>query len=180
MDGLLEAARTVGLWSGTILWVALLLLSCFAILISLPGGWIALALAVLFDLLHGFGSIGWQRLLLFAALLTVGEIIEAFLGSLYVAKKGATRYAVAGTFVGGILGGVAGTSVAPVVGTLIGGFLGAFLGAAAGEMFRERRVEPSLRIGFHATVGRLLAVLVKYALAATGIVIVVIAAIRSL
>ena len=103
MDGLLEAARTVGLWSGTILWVGLLLLSCFAILISLPGGWIALALAVLFDLLHGFRSIGWQRLLLFAALLTVGEIIEAFLGSLYVAKKGATRYGVVGTFVGGIL-----------------------------------------------------------------------------
>jgi len=176
MDGLLDAARTVGLWSGTIFWVALLLLSCFAILISLPGGWIALALAVLFDLLHGFHAIGWQRLLLFAALLTVGEIIEAFLGSLYVAKKGATRFAVAGTFMGGILG----TSVAPVAGTLIGGFLGAFLGAAAGEMLRERRVEPSLRIGFHATVGRLLAVLVKYGLAATGIVVVVIAAIRSL
>lgn len=180
MDSLLEAARTVGLWSGTILWVGLLLLSCFAILISLPGGWIALALAVLFDLLHGFRAIGWQRLLLFAALLTVGEIIEAFLGSLYVAKKGATRYSVVGTFVGGILGGIAGTSVVPVVGTLIGGFLGAFLGAAAGEMVRERRVEPSVRIGLHATVGRLLAVLVKYVLAATGTAIVVIAAIRAL
>jgi uncharacterized protein YqgC (DUF456 family) len=180
VDGVLEAARTVGLWSGTLLWVGLLLLSCFTILISLPGGWIALGLAVLFDLLHGFRSVGWERLLLFAALLGVGELIEAFLGSVYVAKKGATRYGVVGTFVGGLLGGAAGTGVVPVAGTLIGGFLGAFAGATVAELIRERRLEPSVRIGFHATVGKLLAVLVKYALAATGVVVVVVAAIQKL
>jgi uncharacterized protein YqgC (DUF456 family) len=180
MEGVLATAGTVGLWSGTILWVVLLLLACFTILVALPGGWIALGLAILYDLLHGFDAIGWQRLLLFAALLGVGEGIEALLGSVYVAKRGATRYGVIGTFVGGLAGGALGTAVMPVVGTVVGGFAGAFLGAAGGELLREQRVEPSLRIGFHATVGRLLAVTTKYVLAMAGILVVVVAAFRAL
>jgi uncharacterized protein YqgC (DUF456 family) len=180
MDQFLAAAGDVGLWTVTILWTALLFVSCVAILLSLPGGWIALALAVLYDALWGFDVIGWPRLAIFAALLGVGEAVEALLGSVYVAKKGATKWGVGGAFVGGIVGAAGGSAVVPVLGTLAGGFLGAFAGAVAGEYWRDRRLEPSLRVGLHATVGKFLAALVKGVLAAAGAVIATVAAFRNL
>jgi len=180
MEGFLAAAGTAGVWAGTVVWALLLATSCTAVLLSLPGGWIALGLAVLYDALWGFGAIGWARLAVFAALLLVGEIVEALLGSVYVARQGASRWGVAGAFVGGIVGAVLGSGIAPVLGTLAGGFVGAFAGAVLGEWCRDRRLEPSLRIGFHATVGKLVAALAKGVLAAAGAVVVALAAFRHL
>jgi uncharacterized protein YqgC (DUF456 family) len=180
MESLLTAAGEVGVWAGTIAWAGLLAGACGAVLLSLPGGWIALALAIAYDALWGFGAIGWPRLAVFAALNAVGEVVEAVLGSVYVAKRGATRWGVAGAFVGGIAGAVAGSAVAPILGTLAGGFLGAFAGAVAAEWWRDRRLEASLRVGFHATVGKLLAALAKAALAGIGATVAAVAAFRHL
>ena len=83
-----QAAASVGQWTGFVVWVLLMLVACTTILITLPGGWIALGLAVLYDLFYGFSAIGWNNLLIFTALLVVAELIEAGLGSVYVAKKG--------------------------------------------------------------------------------------------
>ena len=58
MESFLDQAANVGAWAGAILWVLLLAVSCLAILLSLPGGWVALGLAVLYDALHGFDAIG--------------------------------------------------------------------------------------------------------------------------
>lgn len=172
MDGFLQGAGAFGMWAGVVLWTLALALSCLAVLLSLPGGWIALALALLWDVFHGFHAIGVWRLVVFAALLGVGEAVEAALGSLYVARKGATKAGVIGTFVGGILGAMLGSLAMPVVGTFVGAFAGAFLGAVGGEMLRDRQLEPSLRVGFHATVGRFLAVSVKGFLATAGAALV--------
>lgn len=172
-----QAAASVGQWTGFVAWALLVLLACTTILITLPGGWIALGLAVLYDLFHGFSAIGWKSLLIFAVLLTVAELIEAGLGTVYVARKGATRYGLVGGFVGGIVGAAAGTGVVPVLGTLLGSFAGAFGGAVLGEYLRDQRMEPSVRIGIHATIGRLLSVTAKYALALAGAVVVIRAAI---
>lgn len=98
--------------------------------------------------------------------------IESFLGMVYVAKKGATRYGIIGGFVGGIVGAIGGSGVVPILGTLLGTFVGAFVGAVASEYLREQQLEPSLRIGMHSTSGRLLATTVKFALAFTGSVLV--------
>ena len=171
-ESIAASAASIGLWSAYVVWALLLLASCLVILISLPGGWVALGVAVLWDLFHGFGSIGWTWLIVFTALLVVGEVIESFLGMVYVAKKGATRYGVIGAFIGGILGAVAGSGAMPVVGTLIGSVAGAFGGAVLGEYIRDQQVEPSLRIGMHATIGKLLATTVKFALALTGTILV--------
>ena len=180
MEQFLAAAGTAGIWTGTVVWAVLLAVACFVVLLSLPGGWIALGLAVVYDAFWGFGAIGWERLAIFAALLGLGELVEALLGSVYVARQGATKWGVIGAFFGGITGAVLGSGVAPVLGTLAGGFAGAFAGAVAGEWWRDRKLEPSLRIGFHATVGKLLAALVKGLLAATGAVVVAIEAFRNL
>jgi hypothetical protein len=180
MDGFLQGAGTVGLWSAAILWTIALVGACAAVLLALPGGWVALGLAVLWDAFHGFHSIGPLRLGIFAGLLLIAEAIEALLGSVWVARKGATIWGVVGTFLGGIGGVAVGTGLLPVIGTLVGAVVGAFAGAVAGEYLRDRRLEPSLRLGLHATLGRLAAVLVKGVLATAGAALVAAEAWRQL
>ena len=167
-----SSAASIGLWTAYVTWALLLFASCFVILISLPGGWVALGLDVLWDLFHGFSSIGWTWLAIFAGLLVIGAVIESFLGMVYVAKKGATRYGIIGGVVGGMVGAVVGSGAMPVMGTLVGSVAGAFGGAVAGEYIRDQQVEPSLRIGMHATIGKLLATTVKFALALAGSILV--------
>ena len=57
-----------------------------------------------------------------------------------------------GGFVGGLVGAILGSGAVPVLGTLLGGLVGAFGGAVLGEYLRDQQLEPSLRIGVHATV----------------------------
>jgi hypothetical protein len=57
---------------------------------------------------------------------------------------------------------------------VIGGFVGAYVGAVLGEYLRERSIEPSLRIGLHAFVGKTLASLFKVALAVAMIALLVV------
>jgi len=176
MDAVGEVAGSIGYWIGVSLWILLLLTANFVILVSLPGGWIALGLAVVFDAITGFTAVGWITLAIFAGLLVVGEVVESLLGLVYVAKKGATRWGMTGGFVGGLFGAIAGSGAVPVAGTLIGGLLGAFGGAVGGEYLRDQQLEPSLRIGVHATVGKLLATTVKFGLSVAGTVLVIRAA----
>lgn len=173
---ILASLATVGSWAAWAGWSVLVALSCLTILVSLPGGWIALGLAVLYDLLNGFDAIGWGRLAVFAGLLTLGEGLESLLGLVYVAKKGATRYGLVGATLGGFVGAALGTAFTPIVGSIVGGFTLAFVGAVAGEYWHERRLAASVRIGLHATVGRLLATTAKYILAILGAVLVIAAA----
>lgn len=168
-----SSAASIGVWTGFVLWILLLMGSCFSILISLPGGWVALGLAVVYDLFFGFSAVGWMWLAVFTGLLVVGEILESILGLVYVAKKGATRYGIIGGFLGGLAGAVLGSGVMPIVGTLVGSIVGAFVGAVGGEYLRDQRLEPSLRIGLHSTVGRLLATTVKFALSLAGSILVI-------
>jgi hypothetical protein len=151
-----------------VLLALVILLADAAIFLSLPGGWIALAAAVVYDLSFGFSRIGWLWLGVFAGLLVLGEIVESLLGTLYVAKRGATRYGVLGAFVGGIAGAILGSGAVPVVGTILGSIAGSFGGAVLGEYYRNQRLEPSLRVGWHATVGRVLATTTKFTLALIG------------
>lgn len=176
MDAIAEVSGQVALWLVIGLWVLLLVAANFSILVSLPGGWVALGLAALFDVFTGFGTIGWMWLGVFAGLLVLGEIVESLLGLVYVSKKGATRWGMVGGFVGGFGGAIAGSGAVPVLGTLVGGLAGAFGGAVAGEYLRDQQLEPSLRIGVHATVGKLLATTVKFGLSVAGTVLVIRAA----
>jgi hypothetical protein len=179
MEAIGEFAGDLGYWTGISIWILFLLVANFVILVSLPGGWIALGLAVVFDAITGFSAVGWIPLAIFAGLLVVGEVIESALGLVYVAKKGATRWGVIGGFAGGLFGAIAGSGAVPVIGTLLGGLVGAFGGAVLGEYLRDQQLEPSLRIGVHATVGKLLATTVKFGLSVAGTVLVIRAALGS-
>ena len=159
-----EILADIGAWSLYILWALALFASLLLTILGLGGNFFIVGLALLHAALTGFTPIGWWFLGLMLALAVVGEVIESLLGLVYTAARGVSRYGVAGAFVGGLVGASAGTSVVPVVGTILGSFVGAFAGALAGEYLRERNLEPSLRAGWHAFAGRMLATLIKFAL----------------
>jgi uncharacterized protein YqgC (DUF456 family) len=118
-----------------------------------------------------FTRVGVVTLIILAILAVVGELIESLLGVLAVRRFGASKWAMLGTFLGGIAGGIAGSGLAPIAGSLVGAFVGAFLGAFIGELAYRRRVAGSLRAGWGAFLGRLLAMAIKFEI---GVVMVII------
>ena len=149
--------------TGFVLWALLLVVASLFVYLGLGGNFIVLGLALIHALATGFTSIGWGLLAVLLGLALLGELVEFILGNFYVVRKGASRPGFIGAFTGGLLGAVLGNGVVPVVGALLGSFVGAFLGAVTGEYVRQRRIEPSLRIGGHAFLGRMLSLLFKHA-----------------
>jgi uncharacterized protein YqgC (DUF456 family) len=162
--------------TGLVLLYLLIFLINLLIFAGLPGGWIGLGIIVIYDLASKFSVVGWQWLLVMTALMVIGEIIEAVLGSAVAIKKGASKWGALGAFIGGIAGAILGTSVVPVIGSVIFGLLGAFGGAVLAEYILYSRMEEALRTGFWAFIGKLSAYFAKYAIA---LIILVIFIIRS-
>lgn len=159
-----EFFQGLGSWTLFTLWALLLVCASLLTWLGLGGNIVIGALALIWGLSTGFETITLPFLGLLAGMIVAGEVIESLLGLVYVAKKGATRYGVTGVFAGGLIGAAAGNGVVPVIGALLGSFVGAFAGAVIGEYYRERNIEPSLRIGWHAFAGKMLAILVKHAI----------------
>ena len=158
----MDILQSLGQWGGFLLWSLLLVVASLFVYLGLGGNFIILGLAVIHALVTGFDPLGWPLLLTLLGLALAGELIEFLVGTFYAARQGATRYGITGAFLGGLMGAVAGNSLLPVIGAVLGSFVGAFGGAVAGEYYREQRLEPSLRIGAHSFVGRLVAILIKH------------------
>jgi uncharacterized protein YqgC (DUF456 family) len=159
----------VGVWIWYVIWAGVLLCTSLLVYVGLSGNFVLVALALIYALVTGFHSIGWHLLILLLGIAVVGEILEYLIGIFYVHKKGASKKGVVGAFVGGLAGAALGAPLFPIAGAVLGSFVGAFLGAILGEYWHQRRLEPSLRIGGHAFLGKLAAMFVKHAL---GLVIV--------
>jgi uncharacterized protein YqgC (DUF456 family) len=155
---------TAGTWIWYVLWALLLLVASLFVYVGLGGNFIIVGLALIHALVTGFAPIGWPLLLLLLGLAVLGEILEFLIGTFYVARQGASRQAVVGAFLGGLAGAALGAPTIPLLGLLLGGFLGAFAGAVLGEYHHQRQLAPSLRIGTHAFIGKLSAILVKHAI----------------
>jgi uncharacterized protein YqgC (DUF456 family) len=161
----MELVQDIGLWSGYVLWSLLLIFASLFVYLGLGGTFIILGLALVHALVTGFDPVTWKLLAWLVGIALFGELVEFLVGTFYVAKKGAGKLGVIGAFIGGIVGAVAGNGVIPVIGALLGSFAGGFGGAVAGEYLQRERLEPSLRVGGHAFIGRLLSILFKHALA---------------
>jgi len=161
----MEALQDIGLWSWFVVWSLLLVVASLFVYLGLGGTFIITGLALVHALVTGFDPISVKLLLWLLGLALLGEGIEFVVGTFYVAKKGASKLGVAGAFIGGLLGALVGNGVIPVIGAVLGSFAGAFGGAVAGEYVNRERLEPSLRVGGHAFLGRLLAILIKHAIA---------------
>jgi uncharacterized protein YqgC (DUF456 family) len=146
---------------GLVLFYILLLVLNVTIFLGIPGGWIAFGAIVVYDLATRFSAVGWQWLIVMAVILLVGELIESLLGIVYVARKGASRWGVLGTFIGGIVGAIGGSFVVPFIGSLIFGLVGAFVLAVVFEYMYYKSLDRALQTGFFAFIGRLAAMFVK-------------------
>ena len=160
----MEVMADIGQWSWFLLWALLLVFASLFVYLGLGGNFIIIGLALVHALLTGFDPITWQLLLVLLGIALLGELIEFVVGTFYVARQGASRAGVVGAFLGGLLGAILGNSALPVIGAVLGSFAGAFGGAVLGEYLHRERMEPSLRVGGHAFVGRLLAIFIKHAL----------------
>ncbi len=134
------------------------------IFLGVPGSWVALVAILIFDIATGFSTVGWVMLVVMAGIAVVGEIIESGLGLVYVAHKGATKWGVLGAFVGGLAGAVGGSAIIPFIGSIIFGLLGAFTGAVLFEYIYYKSLDRAIQTGFFAFIGKLSAMLVKFAL----------------
>jgi hypothetical protein len=158
MESVLQHAGLV------VLYAAFFLLNLL-IFAGVPGSWITLAAIAVYAAATRFSTVGWKMLIVMIGIAAAGEIVESLLGVVYVARKGATKWGVLGAFVGGLAGAVLGTAIVPLAGSILFGFLGAFAGAVVSEYAFYRSLDRALRTGFFAFVGKLLAMLVKFALA---------------
>ena len=161
----MEILQQIGLWSGFFLWSLLLIAASLFVYLGLGGTFIIIGLALIHALATGFDPVSWKLLGVLLGLALLGEGIEFVVGTFYVAKKGASKAGVIGAFIGGLAGAVVGNGLVPVIGAVLGSFAGGFGGAVLGEYRTREKLEPSLRIGGHAFLGRLLAMLIKHAIA---------------
>ncbi len=160
----MELLQSVGQWFGFFLWSLLLIVASLFVYLGLGGNFIVIGLALVHALFTGFDPISWTLLAVLLGIALLGELIEFVVGTFYVAKMGASKWGVTLAFAGGLLGAWVGNMIVPILGAVFGSFVGAFGGAVGGEYYNEKRLEPSLRIGGHAFLGRLLAILIKHAL----------------
>lgn len=159
-----EFLQAVGGWAWYIIWAMLLLAGTLLVYVGLGGTFVVLGLAFIHALVTGFDPIGWTLLAWLLGLALLAEAIEFVLGNFYAVGRGASLPGGVGAYIGGYAGALVLIGLAPPFGAVLGSFLGAFLGGVVGEWWRQRRMQPSLRIGTHAFVGRVLAILVKHAL----------------
>jgi len=174
---MVETLQSIGGWAWYVVWAALLFVASLLVYVGLGGNFVLVGLALVHALVTGFDPIGWPLLAVLLGLALLGELVEFILGNFYVLKKGASGWATAGGFAGGLLGAILGNTVVPLIGAVLGSFVGAFLGSVAGEYWRLKHLDRSLQIGWHAFVGRMLAIAFKHA---CGLVMVLLILYRTL
>lgn len=149
---------------GLVLFYTLLFALYVTIFLGIPGGWVAFAAILIYDIAAGFSTVGWVLLVVMLGIAILGEIIESFFGLVYVAQRGATKWGVLGAFVGGLAGALGGGFVLPFIGSILLGLAGAFAGAVLFEYLYYRSMDRALQTGFSAFIGKLAAMFVKFAL----------------
>lgn len=151
-------------------------LCVLSIILSIPGGWIALGLALVIEWADRFylpperpQTFGWWVLGTCAGLLALGEVIELAAGAAGAKGGGGTRRGMIAALIGGIVGAIALTPFIPIplVGTLVGAVIGTFLGAVIGEVTgaQPMTVRGSVKPAVGATIGRVIGTMGKIGIA---------------
>jgi uncharacterized protein YqgC (DUF456 family) len=146
-------------------------------LITLPGVWLMLAVAIGMELLFPVEPFSHWTIGVCAGVALAGEVFEFMASAVGAKKVGGGRSGAIGSVVGALAGAIVGTFAIPL--PIIGSLAGAVLGAGAGALLAERGVggktwAHSAKIGGGAAAGRLAASLVKAALtAAIGVALTV-------
>ena len=127
---------------------------------GLPGIWLQVAALAAFGYFTQFTTIGWVPIVAAVVLAVVAEVVEFVLGGRFAKQYGGSTRSAWGAIIGGIVGAVIGVPIF-LVGSVIGAFVGSFLGAVLFEYTARRELQGSMRVGWGALIGRLVATAVK-------------------
>jgi uncharacterized protein YqgC (DUF456 family) len=139
---------------------AVIILSLVLIVLGLPGLWIMVASAVVYNMIVPGDPIGWVSLIAVAVLALVAELLEFTMTGRYARKYGGSRRAGWGAILGGIVGAMVGFPV-PIVGPIIGAFVGSFVGALVAELTGGASATDATRVAKGALIGRVVSTVLK-------------------
>jgi uncharacterized protein YqgC (DUF456 family) len=139
---------------------AVIILSLVLIVLGLPGLWIMVASAVVYNMIVPGDPIGWVSLIAVAVLALVAELLEFTMTGRYARKYGGSRRAGWGAILGGIVGAMVGFPV-PIVGPVIGAFVGSFVGALVAELTGGASAGDATRVAKGALIGRVVSTMLK-------------------
>ena len=146
--------------------VLVLALSLVLVALGLPGLWVMIASAVVYNLIVPSAPIGWFTLVGIAVLGVIAEVIEFSLSGKFARKYGGSRRAGWWAIFGGMIGAFMGFPI-PIVGPMIGAFVGSFVGALAGELSVGSGGAASTKVATGALIGRVASTAVKIAIGCT-------------
>lgn len=145
-------------------------------LLTLPGTWLAIAVATALQAWRG-DLYSWWTLIACAAIALAGEVIELAASALGAAKGGASRKGALAAVGGSLIGALVGSLFLPPVGTIMGAVVGAGLAALWVEHTLLRRpFSEAAKAGTGAAAGRLVATVVKAGLSLAVAVILIVGA----
>jgi uncharacterized protein len=147
---------------------ALVLLAAGGIVLAvfqLPGTWLILASAAVYDWHYAWQRIGWKWLVCLLVLATLAELLDTLASLVAARRAGASRRAAVGALLGGLIGMIVLSIPVPVIGTVVGGFIGCFVGALIGELTVRDDLAAGVKVGVFATLGRLIGLMAKTAAA---------------
>lgn len=154
-----------------------LLLSLFLVLLGLPGLWLMIGVALLYNWLVA-PVFGLASLILVGVLALVAEVLEFTLSARYTKRYGGSPRAGWGAILGGFVGAFVGLPI-PVVGSVIGAFVGAFVGALLLEISRAEATRGSAtRVAWGALIGRVVAAGAKTGIGCAIAAILIVTAMR--
>jgi len=139
---------------------AVIIFSLILIVLGLPGLWIMVASAVVYNLVVPGDPIGWFTLVAVGVLALVAELLEFSMTGTYARKYGGSRRAGWGAIIGSIVGAMVGFPV-PIVGPVIGAFVGSFLGALIAEFTGGSSAGDATRVAKGALIGRVVSTVLK-------------------
>ena len=144
---------------------------------GLPGTMLQVLAAALLCIVSDGARISWIWVVLFLLIALFGELVDFLSGQWGTKRFGGSGAAGWGALLGGIGGALVGLPI-PVVGSVVASFLGTFGGALLGQMYTQRKLEPDLRVGFGALLGRAIGVGFKLFLAFVILVMSIVAVIH--
>lgn len=145
-------------------------------LLTLPGIWVALLVALLVDIFWIPSMLSWQLLTAVGVIAIGAEFAEFFSSAAGSGREKGSGRGMIASLVGAVVGMLVFQILIPVplVGAIIGGVIGAGLGAFAGEkLWAGRPWVDSWRSGRGAAVGRALSVVVKTGFAVAAAVVLI-------
>lgn len=148
--------------------VGVTLACCLGVLLTvvrLPGTWLIVAAAGLYQWLAVDEGSGWIILAILVGLAVVGEVGELLASVVTSKKAGASSQAAWGGLVGGFAGMFLFSLPLPVVGTFAGAVIGCFAGALIVEWRVRGKLGQGAKVGVFSAIGFVLGAVFKLAVA---------------